>query len=45
MSTDPVLEAAGDAIVIVDASGTITSWNRAATELLGHPSPTPLLPR
>ena len=31
MSTVTVLEPAGDAIVIVDATGIITDWNRAAT--------------
>lgn len=31
MSTAPVLQSAGDAIIIVDAAGTITGWKRAAT--------------
>lgn len=32
------LEVAGDAVITVDAGGHITSWNRHAEQLLGHPA-------
>lgn len=32
------LEEAGDAVITTDASGTITSWNKHAEGLLGHPA-------